>query len=230
MTLRRTALPMALLGACYLVPVPAASAPINCSKARVDVEQRICSHPALLAQDQAISDRLAFLGQQCPSQKKLLVQGQKFWLRERWDCRNGDRALAPNGTLAACLAERMDQRLRNLNAVQGCDLSPLAASYRFVDIGYMRQFSHSYVGKTVSVFGSMVLDACRKTGVPPVTGVLVGEPAAVRFPVRFSAMSDIQKEKLCVEQPLAHWEGVVEDDGRGAYLYLSDLLGGELDQ
>jgi uncharacterized protein len=230
MTIRHAVAFLALFGACQFLPAQAAAAPIDCSRAGVDVEHTICAQADLLAKDEAIAQRLASLQQQCPSQQKLLVQGQKFWLRERWDCRNGEGALEPNGTLGACLAQRMDQRLRELNDVpQGCDLSSLAASYRFVDPGYLRQYSGAYVGRTVSVFGGMELDACRKASASPLTGVIVGTPASVRFPVRFSAMPGIQKDFLCAQHPAAHWKGIVKNDGQGAYLYLSDILGSKLD-
>lgn len=226
---RRTVFLIAVSMAAQSALAPAAAAPIDCRKAQVDVEQVICSRPELLAQDEAMSKRLAVLQQQCPVQKKLLVQGQKFWLRERWDCRNGEGAIGPQGNLAACLAKRMDKRLQELNAVpQGCDLSSLAATYRFVDVGYMRQFSRAYVGKRVSIFGSIRLDACRQSGASSLTGSLVGSSASQRFPVRFSAMSGIQKESLCAEPPVAHWNGVVKADGHGTYLYLNDLLGSKL--
>jgi uncharacterized protein len=224
MTIRRAVLLLAVSGACQLVSTHAAAAPIDCSRARVDVERAICAQADLLAKDRAISTRLASLQQQCPSQRKLLVQGQKFWLRERWDCRNGE------GALGACLAQRMDQRLQALNDVpQSCDLSSLAATYRFVDPAYLRQFSQAYVGKTVSVFGGMELDACRKTGGSPVTGIIVGTPAANRVPAKFSAMPAIQKDFLCAQHPAAHWTGIVKNDGQGAYLYLTDVLGSKLD-
>lgn len=230
MTFRHAALLMTLLGSCHLLPMSAGAAPIDCRKMSIDVEERICSRPDLLAKDRAISERLASLGRQCPSQKKLLIQGQKFWLRERSNCRNGEGALGPDGTLAACLAQRMDQRLQDLGTVQGCNLSPLAASYRFVDPGYIREFSRAYVGKTVSVFGSMVLDACHKKGVAPTTGVIVSRPGDTRFPARFSAMPELRKEFLCAQYPAAHWRGIVKNDGQSAYLYLTDILGEELDQ
>lgn len=203
--IRRTAFLLATSCAASLVSAAATAAPIDCSKAQSDVEHSICARQDLLARDKAISDRLAALGQQCPAKKALLVQGQQFWLRERWDCRNGEGALGPDGSLAACLAERMDARLRGLNRVApGCDLSSLAATYRFVDTGYLQQFSRAYVGKTVSVFGSMELDACRKKGVALTSGAVVGKPASARFPVRFSAMPGIQKDFLCAQHPAAH--------------------------
>ena len=231
MMARRTALLLAAASIACLVSAAAAAVPIDCGKAQSDVEHSICSRQDLLAKDKAISDRLASLGRQCPASKALLVQGQQFWLRERWDCRNREGALGPDGSLAACLAERMDGRLRELNGVvQGCDLSSLASSYRFVDTGYLKQFSQAYVGKTVSVFGSMDLDACNKTGAAPATGAIVGKPASARFPVRFSTMPALQKEFLCAQHPAAHWKGIIKDDGKGAYLYLSDILGSKLDE
>jgi uncharacterized protein YecT (DUF1311 family) len=209
----------------------ALAAPIDCSKAQSDVEHSICSRQDLLARDKAIAERLAALGQRCPASKPLLRQGQRFWLRDRWDCRNGEGALEPDGSLAACLAERMGRRLQDLNGVaQGCDLSSLTASYRWVDTGYLKRFSQAHVGKTVSVFGSMKLDACRKTGADATRGAIVGEPASVRFPVRFSVMPALKKEFLCARYPAAHWRGIVRDDGDGAYLYLSDILGDKLDE
>ena len=50
------------------------SAPINCSLANDDVEKTICSRPSLIAQDKAISDKLAALELACPSLRMLLSQ------------------------------------------------------------------------------------------------------------------------------------------------------------
>ncbi|MCC2958022.1 hypothetical protein LK542_20585 [Massilia sp. IC2-477] len=228
MTPRRTPL-LLVFSAVLALPGMAAAATIDCTLARSDIEQAICAHQDLLAKDRAISQRLATLGQQCPANKALLAQGQTFWLRERWDCRNGEGALGPSGKLAACLGERMDKRLHDLGAVrQGCDFSSLAGTYRFVDPGYLRQFSRAYVGKPVAVFGWMDLGACHDRTGPRTVAELVGQPGKTRFPVRFSSMPDQEKDFLCAQQPAGHWQGVVKDDGQGAYLYLTDILGQKL--
>lgn len=202
----------------------AAAAPIQCAAARYDVEQTICSRPVLLGHDKAIAERLDALKQACPSQRALLAEGQRFWLRERWDCRNAPGAFDTPDALAACLASRMAQRLNDLDKVdRRCDLTPLAASYRFVDVGYLRRFSSHYLGKTVSVFGTMQLGSCTEPASAPTAASVVAK--GERFPVVFSAMPERERAFLCARYPAAHWRGTVRQGDKGLYLFLTDLLG-----
>ena len=221
----------ALMAACCsFIGHVASAAPINCSAANVDVERAICSHPELLARDQAISVRLDTLKQRCPDARQLIVEGQKFWLRERWDCRNVEGVFEAPGRLGACLASRMDLRLRQLNAVgDGCDFAPLFATYRFVDVDYLQRFSNRYIGKNVSIFGQMDLASCDASGASPTAATIIGtDRKRKRFRAKFSAMPAGQREFLCAKHPAAHWTGTVEHDSLGDYLFLKDVLGQEL--
>jgi uncharacterized protein len=202
----------------------AVSAPIDCSLANDDVEKTICSHPSLIAQDKAISDKLDVLSRTCPSLRTLLMQGQKYWLRERWDCRNEEGVFEKAEDLATCLASRMDQRLQRLkDEPEGCDPKPLIGGYQFVDPVYLLKYGDQYIGNTVSVFGSMDLDSCRASGSGALTGSIVGNSAHhERYRAVFSAMSEEARERLCAEHPAAHWHGVVKSDKRGSYLFLSE--------
>lgn len=202
----------------------ALAAPIDCSRANDDVEKTICSHPSLTAQDQAISGRLEALGRTCPSLRPLLIQGQKNWLRERWDCRNVDGVFEKTEGLASCLGSRMGQRIQQLNnEPQNCDPKLLIVGYRFVDPVYLLQYGDQYIGKTVSVFGSMDLDSCGGSGAVVNTGSIVGNsPRRERYRAVFSAMSEEAKENFCVQHPAAHWQGVVKQDKRGSYLFISE--------
>lgn len=119
---RQVLMPVLILVSSSIVCSLALSAPIDCSLANDDVEKTICSHPSLTAQDKAISDRLDALGRTCPSLRLLRTQGQKYWLRERWDCRNVEGVFEKAEGLATCLASRMEQRLQRLNdEPQSCD-------------------------------------------------------------------------------------------------------------
>lgn len=206
------------------------AASIACSLAKDDVEKTICSHPSLTAQDKAISDRLDSLERACPSLRMLLIQGQKFWLRERWDCRNVEGVFEKPDGLATCLASQMEQRLLRLNDVpEKCNPTPLIGGYRFVDPGYLGRFSNHYIGRTVSVFGSMDLESCRTSGTASTTATIVGNSSRhERFRVIFSAMPEGEREFLCAQHPAAHWKGVVKKDAQGSYLFLSDVLGNPL--
>ncbi len=198
----------------------ALSAPIDCSLAKEDVEETICSHPSLIAQDKAISDRLDALRGACSSLRPLLIQGQKYWLRERWDCRNVPAAFEKPEVLATCLASRMEQRLHQLNNVpQSCNPQPLIVGYRFVDPVYMLRYGDRYIGKTVSVFGSMDLDSCRVAATGKLTGNIVGNsPQREQYRAVFSSMPEGTRERLCAQHPASHWQGVVKQDRRGSYL------------
>jgi uncharacterized protein len=208
----------------------ASAAPINCPAAHEDLEQAICSHPELLARDRAISDRLDALKTQCPESKKLLMEGQKFWLRERSDCRNLEGVFEKPDRLPACISDRMDQRLQKLNNIgAGCDVTPLIASYRFVDVDYIQRFSDRYIGKTVSVAGWMDVASCKLAGAAPTLAHVVGKDNnRDRFRVKFSAMPAAEREFLCDKTPLAHWRGVIQHDSVGNYLFLTDVLGQKL--
>jgi uncharacterized protein len=221
----------ALAAVCWSTPYSlATAAPINCSAAKVDVEQAICAHPELLARDQAISVRIDTLKQQCPDSQKMLLTGQKFWLRERWDCRNVQGAFDTPDALASCLAAGMDRRLQQLgNIGKGCDLTSLAATYRFVDVDYLLRFSDRYVDKTVSVFGSMDLASCQDPRTSPTAATVVGKDRKRdRFRVEFSAMPAQEREHLCAERPASQWAGTIRHDSKGNYLFLTDVLGRKL--
>ena len=218
----------ALAALCCCFPAHSASAaPMHCAAARTDVEKTICADRQLLAQDQAISSRLDGLTRRCAASRDLLVQGQKFWLRERSDCRNVEGVFDKPDGLRACLAARMDQRLRQLDGFgAGCDAAALAGTYRFVDVDYLLRYGERYVGKTVTVWGSMDLASCSAPGAAPTAAVLVGkDPLRDRLRVAFSAMPAQQREFLCATSPSAHWQGTVKHDSQGNYLYLTDVLG-----
>lgn len=202
----------------------ALSAPINCSLAKYDVEETICSHPSLTAQDKAISDRIDALRGVCPSLRPLLIQGQNYWLRERWDCRNVPGVFEKPEILATCLASRMEQRLHQLNNVpQSCDPQPLIVGYRFVDPVYILRYGDRYIGKTVSVFGSMELDSCRAPSTGKLTGHIVGSSSQrERYRAVFSSIPEGTRERLCAQHPASHWQGVVKQDRQGSYLLLSE--------
>jgi uncharacterized protein len=219
------ALSAAMLGMTGL----ASAAPMHCARARDDVEQAICARPALLAKDSAIAARLDVLKQQCPSLRQELVRGQKFWLGERWDCRNQEGAFSTPDGLPACLAQRMTERQRHLDAVDRCDMTALRASYRMVDADYMLAHSAPYVGKTVSVSGVMLLASCKTPGAPSTEAAVQDlHVAHARFRVQFRSMPPSQRDFLCSEAPFSHWKGEVRHDAQGDYLYLSDVLGAAL--
>jgi hypothetical protein len=87
----------------------------------------------------------------------------------------------------------------------------------------MLRYGDHYIGKTVSVFGSMILDSCRAPNIKEFTGSIVGNsPHHERYRAVFSSMSEEARERLCAQQPAAHWQGVVKQDRRGSYLFLSE--------
>ncbi|MDL2356334.1 MAG: hypothetical protein QFF03_13845, partial [Pseudomonadota bacterium] len=230
-TMRRRLIATALTLACaHCAYAPATAAPINCPAAGDDVERTICAHPELLARDLAMSDRLYQVNQRCPAAHALLAQGQKFWLRERWDCRSMAGAFETPDVLPNCLASRMDQRLQRLDDIGGgCDLTALAASYRFVDVGYLLRFGDRYLGRKVSVFGWMDLASCHAPRATPTAATVVGtDRKRARLRVKFSAMPAEQHDFLCATHPAAHWTGTIERDHQGNYLFLTDILGGAL--
>lgn len=218
---------------CVLAPYlqsSASAAPINCAAVSNDVEKAICSHPILVAQDRVISSRLDNLKQQCSSSKRLLSEGQKFWLIERWDCRNVDGAFANPDVLPSCIEERMAERIQHLSEVgASCELNNLLSTYRFVDVDYIVRFSDLYIDKRVSVFGWMDLSSCHSSSAGKTDAVLVGANGKKpRFRVKFSSMRDVDHDFLCDKTPMAHWAGTIRHDGQGNYLFLTDLLGGNL--
>jgi hypothetical protein len=184
------------------------------------VEKTICSRPSLIAQDKAISDKLAALELACPSRRMLLSQSQKYWLRERWDCRNVEGIFEKADGLATCLASRMGQRLQRLNETpKNCDPQTLAGGYRFVDPVHLLRFGDQYIGKTVSVNGRLDLDSCRASSAGSRSGGIVANHE--RFRVIFDAMPESRREWLCDQRPASHWEGIVKKDQQGVYLFLN---------
>lgn len=229
-TARSVARILLMVSAAGLACADSAAAPIDCKAAAHDVEKTICAHPDLLGLDKAISDALDAIKDACPSQRGLLVQEQKFWLRERWDCRNVEGVLATPDGLASCLTQRMEERLRRLaDAGLSCASDRLRGGYRFVDPDYLRRYSAYYLGKRVSVHGSLHLESCDKPDAVPTAAVVVGSPPQRdRFPATFSAMPDEEREFLCAQQPAAHWTGIVREGKNGAYLFMDAVLGRKL--
>lgn len=111
----------------------------------------------------------------------------------------------------------------------GCDITPLAATYRFVDVDYLLRFSERYVDKTVSVFGWIDLASCDASRPSLTEATIVGnDRKRDRFRVEFSAMPAQEREYLCAKHPAAHWSGTIKHDSRGNYLFLTDVLGRKL--
>lgn len=213
-------------GVCFV----ATAAPIKCTAASIDVEKSICASPKLLAQDREISIRLDRLKNLCPASQSLLVEGQKFWLRDRWNCRNRPGALDKPGGMDACLADRMGERLQQLNETGArCDFTSLAATYRMVDVDYLLRFSDRYIDKTLAVFGWMDPASCDTPPASLTSAHVVGKNSKRdRFRVKFSSISAGQHEFLCAKNPASHWEGTVKHDSQGNYLFLTDFLGQDL--
>ena len=99
----------AVLAAMVLAPVPASAgdyAPLNCAKAKSAAETAICKNYALgqlearMATLYAVATSLVAMGQRGD-----MLGAQRDWLQERENC--GDRV--------ACLTERYDARIRDLN-------------------------------------------------------------------------------------------------------------------
>lgn len=223
---------LALIIACWcLAPLQVQATSIDCKNLGSDVNAYICTHSELLATEQAISERFSQLKKQCPADKKVLASWQQFWLRERSDCRNIEDALADDQhILQTCLTEHMHYRLQQLNEInQRCDLSAGAASYPFVDVDYLKRYSHQYLNKFVTVWGQMNPTSCHQPKAAPSVAMLIGaNRKRDRFRVQFSGMSPFQRDWLCATLPSSHWKGMILHDQHGDYLYLTDLLGAAL--
>lgn len=209
----------------------AIAASINCAAASDDVEKTICGSTALLEKDRAIAIKLDANKKQCDSNSiSLITTGQKFWLRDRWNCRNFDASYAEPDTLEKCLSLRMDERLLQLtNIGDRCNLESLSNSYRFVDVWYILKFIDKYMNRTVSVAGELVLQSCKTGQVNNTTAHLVGKNRSKeQLRVVFKSMPEVQREFLCAQNPFSHWEGIIKTDTIGNYLYLTDVLGTEL--
>lgn len=215
-----------LLAACLTASGTASGASINCAAARDNVEKAICASSALMDADRRIADGFGQRLLQCPAgQRALLRQTQKFWLRDRNNCAN---LLSDSGAaVTRCVADRMAERSAQFERIgAACDLDAVADRYRFVDPGYLLRFASRYEGRQVAVFGSVRLDSCDDPKASPVTGKLRQLPVnGDSVPVRFKAMSALQREWLCAQNPASHWQGTVRSEGGTFYLYLPDLLG-----
>lgn len=207
------------------------AASINCAAASDDLEKAICGSTALLEKDRSIAIKLDIYKYQCDSNSaNLITAGQKFWLRDRWSCRNVDATKAEPDTLEKCLSLRMDERLQQLtNIGNSCDLESLANTYRFVDVWYILKFIDKYRDRTVSVAGELVLQSCKNRKVKNTTAHLIGENRRKQqLRVVFKSMPEVQREFLCAQNPFSHWKGMIKTDAIGSYLYLTDVLGVEL--
>lgn len=204
----------------------AQGAAIDCAAAHGNVEKAMCGAPQLLVMDARLSDAFERRLAQCSAPRRsLLRQTQHFWLRDRNNCAN--ILEQGNEAVKQCAVARMAERMAQFERIgASCNLDAVAGEYRYVDPGYVRSFASRYEGREVSVWGELRLDSCGNAKTSGLTGKLghvSGKGAG--FPVRFKAMSDLQRERLCNQQPSAHWQGVVRRDGGRFYLYLSDILG-----
>lgn len=204
---------------------PALAAPMTCAAAATPVEKAICASPTLVAADRkmaaAFSRRLA----QCPEERRAeLRQTQKFWLRDRNTCSN---ALSEDDPEAVdrCAAERMNERIGQLERIgAACELDAVAEEYRHVDTAYLAAHAYAYDKREVSVWGGIAMGSCDPQSAD-LSAQLVSEAGKAGFPVRFKALSALQREWLCAQRPSSSWKGVVRNEGGVVFLYLRDLLG-----
>jgi uncharacterized protein YecT (DUF1311 family) len=220
---------LAILAALLSAAVFAQAAPIQCKKGMVGIEGVICENPGLRETDGHISDVFGQLLSQCPAAKRAaLTQSQKFWLRDRNYCWNGPEITGR--PIDRCVAERMAERLNQFDRIGSrCDLDAVAAEYRYVDPDYLLQFGDRYLDRQVTVAGTMFLGGCDSQASDG-TGYLAmaDRKRQERFPVRFKAMPDREREFLCAQHPFSHWTGTVRRGERGNYLYLDNVLGSPL--
>jgi uncharacterized protein len=214
-----------LIGALACLAGPAASAPMNCAAAATPVEKAMCASPVLVAADRKMAAAFAQRLAQCPeSEREQLRHTQKFWLRDRNACSNLLSDDDPQA-VARCAADRMNERIAQLSRIgAACKLDAVAEEYRYVDTDYLAAHAGAYEDREVSAWGDMRLTTCDVRS-SDLTGMLEPEAGKSGFPVRFKALSALQRERLCARNPAAHWTGTVRREGGTTFLYLRDLLG-----
>lgn len=204
---------------------PVLSAPMTCKAAATPVEKAMCASPALVAADRKMAAAYARRLAQCQEPgRATLRQTQKFWLRDRNACSNLLSADDPEA-VARCAAERMNERIGQLERIgAACELDAVSDEYRYVDSAYLAAHAYAYDQREVAVWGGIEMGSCA-AGSGDLSATLVSEPGKAAFPVRFKALSALQREWLCAQRPSSSWKGVVRNEGGVVFLYLRDLLG-----
>lgn len=204
---------------------PVAARPIDCSKAVSIAEKAVCASPNALALDAEIDARYAALRETCgPRARRVLVAGQRYWLRERNDCANAPSPYEQ--TKAECVENRLHERAQFLRNVPRCEVAHLATRYRFVDPWYLHDHGRAFIDFPVSVFGVLKPRACDRRQRDSLDAWLADprRPEA-RVAVRLRSLPDDQRQFLCARDIASHWDGTVRRAGAGIVLHVDDILG-----
>lgn len=225
--IRMCAMCVAILFFC----APASAAAVDCKISANLIAATICASPTLTSRDTEIAQRYDHLRSICPPDKsKVLGATQRFWLRERSNCRLMPGAPGHHASVTACLADVMGARLDQLRKIgDRCDIDRVATDLRRVDPWYLNKYQDRYVGKQVTVFGQLALLRCDTPSAPAVAGYVLGTGRPPdKVAVVFKAMPPADLAFLCAKSPVSQWSGEVRRDASGTYLYLSDVLGSPL--
>ena len=133
---------------------------ITCSKAETIVEKSICNNPDLLKYDKEIAKLYTEIKSVLKDKEtlKIFKAQHNFWLRERNDCQNLDSQKGDfNKLVYQALSVKMSAYVNSLKQVKsnpGLVISN-ASNYKMIDAWYFLKFQKEYIGKNISIFGSI---------------------------------------------------------------------------
>ncbi|MDZ5456173.1 lysozyme inhibitor LprI family protein [Azohydromonas lata] len=177
----------------------------------------LCSDATIMKLDADLN--FAWKNLPCSKQQKTeFLKEQKFWLRERNNCRN-------EINIRTCLIDKYQSRIFFLNSLQSCDSVSRSYKYGFTDSWYVIKHTDLYLGSTVVIAGSAAPDSCT-SGTIPATGILKAMRRNEQdIRIIFKSLSSEQRKFLCTSEPFSHYEGMIKRNAKGVYLYLNNLLG-----
>lgn len=215
----------------FLFSVSSSFAEINCKGARLSlVEKEICANPKLMALDADILTEFERAKTRLSGDSlELLTETQKFFLQTRNICdRNQDRS--KNANILLCIEKvSKDRSLGLKNAEPNNDLfDSLTLNIRYTDVPFILKYGKRLVGKTMRVWGILILNPEKDVSGNRLTGFIASEHLKEKVPVEFKSMTPPQAEFLDKNQPASHHEAKIEFKGGKTTLRLSSILGKEL--
>lgn len=218
---------------CLMTTLSLFAAGIDCRKMSEKspiVEKEICGQSNLRILDTEVSKIFDELKKQLRGeQRDLLIQTQRFFLRERNKCQNQDTQKGDFRTLIRkCIELKYQSRSNALKNIKNAPDSflLLVKGIESFDVKFIKVYGSRLIGQTVSVVGTLLLDEAKSGSHRRIRGLIKDQ--GVTLPVIFTAMPPSQAEFLDQKKPFSHHEGMIDTENNQIVIRITSLLGTKL--
>lgn len=195
-----------------------AMAQISCEKGQVG---------ALVCEDSHVKPLVKEVGgaaealrcQRSQAEELRMVSGA--WGRQQHAC-------GSSADVKACVVQSLQDELKYLKGMQGCELAAHPVKFASVEPAYLLAHPELFVGSEVRVLGTLKLESC-EPGSPSTGATIQQMNSQAKLKVALKSVPADTRSFLCSREPFSEWRGTLTADGSKApVLTVSEILGNPL--